>query len=116
MVTTITQLASLVASLSRAEGHPTNTVTLPHSVHSVIDGWLQTRPNSNPTHLVELMVDKSSYMELGLALPRHSLRNKPSRRTSTNGVCDTGAMLNIAPTVIIHMLGYSEAGPLPCQH
>ena len=39
------------------------------------------------------MVDKASYAELGLALPKPSLKNKPSERVHTDGVMDTGKSL-----------------------
>ena len=71
MIIDTTQLASLIASLTRSQGTSPKTISLPNSVHSVFEGWLQTRPNNSPTHLVELMVEKSSYVALGLALPQH---------------------------------------------
>ena len=41
--------------IARRDGTPPSTIRLPHSVHSVINGWLKSRPS----HKVELMVDKS---------------------------------------------------------
>ena len=109
IITCVSQLAPLVANITRNTGSPPNTIPLPHSVHSVIDGWLKTKPSTSPTHPVELMVDKASYTELGLSLPQPGLKYKPASRINTNGVLDTGAQLNMAPPDIIHRMGYREA-------
>ena len=95
-ISTIPQLAAAVATLTKQEGRALTTVQLPHSVHSVhsvADGWLRSRPENSPTHEVELSVDKSSYSDLGLSLPNIGLRNRPSKRVDTLGVgvFDTGA-------------------------
>ena len=108
-ISTIPQLATAIGHHTRQSGKAPNTVVLPHSVHSVAEGWLRTRPENSPTHEIELSVDKASYMDLGLSLPAANLRNKPSRRVKRPGVFDTGAQLNLTNPETIHSLGYEES-------
>ena len=89
-VTDLSQLKQLVSTF-KASGDPVTAVVLPHSIHSVTDGWLQSRPQSSPTHSVTLTVDKSSYIQLGLNLPRPELANRTSPRVRADAVFDTGA-------------------------
>ena len=51
-VITVPQLAALVSLHSRQQGKAPSTEILPHSVHSIAHGWLQTRPDNSPTHEV----------------------------------------------------------------
>ena len=112
-ITNPTQLASIVGNMKRQEGRTPSTISLPHSIHSVMEGWLRARPSTSPTLKIELMVDKASYTELGLSLPQPSLRNKPSERVSTLAVMDTGAQLNLTSDEIITKLGYKSATLFP---
>ena len=106
-VTDLSQLKQLVSTF-KASGDPVTSVVLPHSIHSVTDGWLQSRPQSSPTHSVTLIVDKSSYIQLGLNLPRPELANRTSSRVRANAVFDTGAQLNLCPLSILQQLNIQE--------
>ena len=106
-ISTIPQLATAIGQYTRQYGKAPSSVILPHSVHSVAEGWMRTRPENSPTHEIELSVDKHSYVDLGLSLPNTSLRNKPSQRVKTPGVFDTGAQLAITSPAIVNHLGYS---------
>ena len=54
-----TQLTSYAASL-RADG-PVTTIPLPHMVHSIHAGWLQTQAQPSPTHPLEIKIDRAAY-------------------------------------------------------
>ena len=112
-VTNLRQLASISGNITKHGGVSPTTIPLPHSIHSVIHGWLQSKPTHSPSHQVELSVDKSSYAELGLSLPKPSMRNKPSPRMITNGVMDTGAQLNMTSEDTVNKLGYRGAALFP---
>ena len=106
-ITNVSDLSHMVNSINDSKSS-TRTIRLPHSVHSVMDGWMQTRPSSSPSHPVTLTLDKQSYTELGLNLPRPELRNKPSRRIKTNAIFDTGAQLNVLPLHVIKQMQFRE--------
>ena len=106
-VTDLSQLKQLVSTF-KASGDPVTAVVLPHSIHSVTDGWLQSRPQSSPTHPVTLTVDKSSYIQLGLNLPRPELANRTSPRVRADAVFDTGAQLNLCPLSTLKQLNIQE--------
>ena len=105
-VVTVSQLATIVSQYTRNHGSAPASVILLHSIHSVALGWLQTRPDNSPMHEVELSVDKPSYTCMGLSLPSHSIRNKPSSRVKVSAVFDTGAQLNMTSPAIVTRLGY----------
>ena len=106
-VTNIPELSQLVSTF-RATGEPTTTVTLPHSIHSITDGWMNQRPQSSPTFPVTLSVDKKSYFQLGLNIPKPKLQHKTSKHATVNAIFDTGAQLNIAPLSLVKQLGIDE--------
>ena len=105
-VVTVPQLSTIVSQYSRNHGSAPASVILPHSIHSVAMGWLQTRPDNSPMHEVELTVDKPSYTSMGLSLPSHSIRNKPSPRVKVSAVFDTGAQLNMTSPAMVTRMGY----------
>ena len=110
---TIAQLAAFVSSMRKQYDKAPSTIPLPHSVHSIADGWLRSKPANSPTHEVELSVDKSSYISLGLALPMPSTRNRTANKVYTAGVFDTGAQLNMTNPTVISRLGHSTATLFP---
>ena len=77
---------------------PVTTLPLPHYVHDRVKGWHQTRPRNSPSISARFSLDKQSYSELGLNLPRqkHSAYN-PGKSTEKPSICDTGAQLTVVP-------------------
>merc|ERR1719431_109333 len=62
---------SIIISHMRSTDGPVTTLPLPHHVHYKVRGWHQTRPRTSPTIPAQFSLDKQSYAELGLNLPRH---------------------------------------------
>ena len=90
---TDTDLIPIVASMQSWEG-PATTLPLPHHVHNTISGWLPTRPRDSPTIMVQFSVDRPSYSQLGLNMPRFLSRgHNPGRTSNKPGICDSGAHL-----------------------
>ena len=102
-------LIPYVAAL-KTEG-PVTTIPLPHVVHSIHAGWLQTKAKSSPTLPLEIKVDKSAYSELGIPVPATSLRS--ARIKSQLSCADTGAQLFTVPTSILSPLGLKEENLFP---
>ena len=111
-ISTISQLAAAMEKMPSTPGRK-QAFKLPHSVHSLTEGWLSTRPEDSPTHEVVLSVDKSSYKELNIPLPRNSLQHRPARRISTLAVFDTGAQLNMTNLKTISHLRQSKSDLIP---
>ena len=44
------QLAAVISEISRPTGRKQNMVKLPHSVHSLAEGWLVSKPENSPIH------------------------------------------------------------------
>ena len=69
---------------------PVTSLPLPHYVHDTVRGWHQTRPRNSPTITAKFSLDKQSYSELGLNLPRHKQsHNNPGKSVEKPSICDT---------------------------
>ena len=104
-----TQLTSYAAAL-RADG-PVTTIPLPHMVHSIHAGWLQTQAQPSPTHPLEIKIDRAAYSTLHLPVPKSSLR--PGRVKSQQSCLDTGAQLVTVPISLLTHLGVKEENLFP---
>ena len=102
-------LIPYVAAL-RSEG-PVTTIPLPHVVHSIHTGWMQSKAQPSPTLPLEIKIDKAAYADLQLPVPTTSLRN--SRIKSQRSCADTGAQLFTVPTSILGPLGLKEVDLFP---
>ena len=87
-----------IISYMRTASGPVTTLPLPHHVHDIVSGWHPTRPKASPTITAHFSLDRASYAELGLNLPRHSQSaHNPGRSTAKPSVTDTGAQLTVVP-------------------
>ena len=90
-------LPPIIAYMKTGNG-PITTLPLPHHVHDMIQGWYQTRPKNSPTITAQFSLDRQSYAELGLNLPRlKQSTHNPGRSTNKTSICDTGAQLTVVP-------------------
>ena len=109
------ELPRIVAYMRTGHG-PVTTLPLPHHVHDVVSGWLPTRPRSSPTITVTFSVDRPSYAELGLNLPRHSLSShNPGRPGSKPAIADTGAQLTVVPYSLLEYLKVKPDSIFPLE-
>lgn len=76
-----TDLMPYMATL-KTEG-PVTTIPLPHVVHSIHAGWLQTKAKPSPTLPLEIKEDKAAYSELHIPAPPTSPRGRSSNNQST---------------------------------
>ena len=89
---------SIIISHMRSTDGPVTTLPLPHHVHDKVRGWHQTRPRTSPTIPAQFSLDKRSYAELGLNLPRHrQSAHHPGKSAEKPSICDTGAQLTVVP-------------------
>ena len=102
-------LALYLAAL-KAEG-PVFTIPLPHVVHTIQSGWLQSRPMSSPTLPLQIRLDRAAYIDLQLPVPTSSLRT--SKLKLQRSCADTGAQLLTVPTSILGHLGIRESDLFP---
>ena len=103
------QLKSYAAAL-KADG-PVTTIPLPHMVHSIHAGWLQSQAQPSPCHPLEIKLDRAAYADLHLPIPIFSLR--PRRIRSQQSCMDTGAQLVTVPVSILSYLGVREQDLFP---
>ena len=90
---------------------PVFTIPLPHVVHTIHSGWLQSRPMPSPTLPLQIKLDRAAYMDLQLPVPTSSLRT--SKIKSQRSCADTGAQLLTVPTSILGHLGMKESDLFP---
>ena len=102
-------LIEYVAAL-RSEG-PVTTIPLPHVVHSIHAGWMQSKAQSSPTLPLQIKIDRAAYTDLKLPAPTTSLRS--NRIKSQRSCADTGAQLLTVPTSILSPLGMKETDLFP---
>ena len=68
-------LLPIIANITRQDNTPSvTTIPLPHHVHSHIDGWLKTKPESSPTHLMDITLDRQAYAQLSVPIPNVDTR------------------------------------------
>ena len=109
------ELPPLIAYMRTGQG-PVTTLPLPHHVHDVVSGWLPTRPKSSPTIVANFSVDRPSYAELGLNLPRHSQSShNPGRPGSKPAIADTGAQLTVVPYSLLEYLKVKPDSIFPLE-
>ena len=94
-----------VLAYLRTSNGPVTTLPLPHHVHDMVSGWHPSRPKSSPTIMVQFAVDRPSYAELGLNLPRHcQSTHNPGRPGTRPAIADTGAQLTVVPHSLLDYL------------
>ena len=108
-------MSSMIAYMRTSNG-PVTTFPLPHHVHDAIAGWHPTRPKDSPTIQAQFSLDKASYAELGLNLPRHHQAcNNPGRSPSKSSVSDTGAQLTVVPFSLLHSMKIKPDSIFPLE-
>ena len=91
----------ILAYLKTGDG-PVTYLPLPPHAHEVIKGWYKRRPRASPSINASFSLDRQSYAELGLNLPR--LRQSginPGRSADRPSICDTGAQLTVIPETLL---------------
>ena len=99
-----TDLPPIISHMRSNQG-PVTTLPLPHHVHDRVRGWYQTRPRSSPSIPTQFSLDKQSYSELGLNLPRHKQSaHNPGKSAEKPSICDTGAQLTVVPYSLLESM------------
>ena len=94
-----------IVAFMRTTSGPVTTLPLPHHVHDIVSGWLQTRPRGSPTISTQFSLDRPSYAELGLNLPRHTQSvHNPGRSATKPAIADTGAQLTVIPYTLMESM------------
>ena len=105
-----------VLAYMRTSNGPVTTLPLPHHVHDIVSGWLPSRPKSSPTILAQFSVDRPSYAELGLNLPRHcQSTHNPGRPSNKPAIADTGAQLTVVPYSLLDHLKVKPDSIFPLE-
>ena len=95
---------------------PVTTLPLPHYVHDRVKGWYQTRPRSSPSITAQFSLDKQSYSELGLNLPRHKQSTHNHGKSAEKpSICDTGAQLTVVPYTLLESMKIRPDTIFPVQ-
>lgn len=100
----------------RTNDGPVTTLPLPHHVHEAVSGWHPSRPKDSPTITAQFSLDRPSYAQLGLNLPRfrHAGSNF-GRSTDKPSICDTGAQLMVVPTSMLDSLNIKPDSIFPLE-
>ena len=110
------QIATFVKRLKSAGRGPIRTVKLPHILHSIHDGWLQSPPKTSPMLSLNITLHSKSYTDLGLDVPRHTRRpSHPCTPILTPCLMDTGAQMSLAPVSLLAKLGIEQNSIFPLQ-
>ena len=101
--------------LRQTKDGPVTTLPLPHYVHDLIEGWIQTKPSPSPTLQVTFSVDRQAYAELTLPMPKLAAGHHPGRCGPIPSVCDTGAQLTVIPQSLLSTLRVKPETIFPVQ-
>lgn len=110
------QLAGVVKRLRAAEVGSIRTVKLPHVLHTIHDGWLQSPPKKSPMLSLDIKLHQKSYKELGLDVPSHVKKPcYPNTSILTPCIMDTGAQMSLAPLSLLAKMGINQDTTFPLQ-
>ena len=97
-------LPPIISHMKSSHG-PVTTLPLPHYVHDRVRGWYQARPRNSPSISAQFSLDKRSYSELGLNIPRlKQSSHNPGKSAEKPSICDTGAQLTVVPYSLLESL------------
>ena len=113
--TSVEDLSPVICSMRNGDHGPVTSLPLPHYIHDLISGWIQTKPDTSPTLSVQFTVDRKAYAELSLPMPRFKSGHHPGRASNISSVCDTGAQLTVIPKTILHNMRIKEDSVFPVQ-
>ena len=112
---TPTDISPILAYLQTSDG-PVTYLPLPHYVHDVVKGWYKTRPRGSPSINTSFSLDRQSYAELGLNLPRlKQSGNNPGRSAARPSICDTGAQLTVIPQTLLDSMRIKSETIFPVE-
>ena len=72
-------VAVMVQEIRSTQEGPITTIPLPHHVHNKMTGWMEKQPYQSPTILAQFSIDRQSYAELNLPMPKLSPGRNPGR-------------------------------------
>ena len=105
----------VIAAMHTSQG-PITTLPLPHHVHSIVHGWLQSKPKQSPSITAQFSLDRRGYAELGLNLPRfRQAAHNPGRSTEKPSICDTGAQLTVVPYSLVENMKIRHETMFPVE-
>ena len=108
-------LAIPLQQIREIQNGPVTTLPLPHHVHKKISGWSQEQPQRSPTVMVQFSVDRQSYGQLRLPMPKLAAGHSPGRSSLVSSVCDTGAQLTVIPHSLLNNMKVKPDSIFPVQ-
>ena len=108
-------LQAMVEAMKEAGAGQVRTVPLPHMLHDVHTGWIQSRPACSPSLPLTIKLHTPSYRSLGLDLPTRLRRSIAKAKAKERGIMDTGAQMTLCPANFIQRLGIDIQSFIPLQ-
>ena len=110
-----TDLVIPLQQIRDVQDGPVTTLPLPHYVYKKISGWSQEQPRKSPTIMAQFSVDRKSYGELNLPMPKLAAGHSPGRSSDVSSICDSGAQLTVIPRNLLNNMRIKLDSIFPIQ-